>query len=829
MWLFELLLRLYPAGFRAEYGDAMRLDAREEAAASGRLGFLFWLLADFARSWPQVLGQELAQDVRYCFRTWGRRPGLAVMAVLVLGMAIGASTGVFSVVNAMLFRSLPFREPERLVQFENYFAPAYGGEKKYLDWKRAQTYLSDIGVFCSSEFNLQLRQTTLRVKGAETTANFFELLGTPLYLGRGFLPEETQPGKGDVAILSHALFEQAFGGDMRVVGQKIVLTGRPLTVIGVAMPGFDFPQNAALWMPTGLDPGRIAKSGIASTTTVGRLRAGITMEAAQSEFRIVSKRHVENVFGEAEGDFTFKMNPLREQLAGEMGRASQVLLLGVCAVMLIACVNLANLFLSRFAERRQEFDIRSWLGAGAPRLRQQIITECVLLSLAAGLVSIAFAWLVAQIVSRYLPPVLAFQSYEVLDWRVLGFALAVALASGVGFGLMPSWLRLRKLSLVLLAGQTALTAVLLLGSVDLGNAVLRLNQLNFGFNADRLYTATVSMAGSTYETAAGEREYLRRSIEAVERLGVAEAVGAIDFMPLATNTFSGASFQMQTREKPQLTVLLSASPGMIAATGGQLLAGRDFAASDTANAPRVVLVNETFAKLDGGVHQVIGRKLRSTMTMKDPERTIIGVVRDFRFASGDSAPTVITAFAQVPHNFFTVAARVRPGQEAKVPLLMEKALSGIDASVPVYDVMPMSKRVERVLARPNFYGIAMLFFGGFSLLLTMVHGYSLCASAIERRRRELGIRAALGATTEQLRWMLLREIAPAIVAGVALGALFSSYTLTVLTWMSDGLQAAPQQWRALGMTVLIVTCALAVWWKSRVLTRMDPMEQIRQP
>ncbi|MBM3759495.1 MAG: FtsX-like permease family protein [Acidobacteria bacterium] len=440
MWLFEWLLRLYPTGFRAEYGDSMRLSAREDLAESSWLAFAFRLLTDFALSWPAVVGAELRQDAIYCWRSWRKRTAVTAMAVLSLGMALGISTGVFSVLNAMLYRSLPFKEPDRLVQFEAYFAPHFKGVAGFIDWKKDHEFLSDAGVFTVNDYNLERKPSSIRVKGAETTANFFQLMGAPLFLGRSFAAGEDTPGKGGVVVLSHALYEQAFGGDARILGQTIHLNRQPLTVIGVAAPGFDFPQNATLWTPLAFDYEKIKKSGVSSTITVGRLVDGLTPEQAQAAFVTVAKRKPDPNFPKAMGEMKAKMLPLRDQLVGPVKRAIWVLFAGVCVVLLIACANLSHLLLSRFAERGDEFKIRSWLGAGSGRISQQILTECVLLALASCVVGLGFAELTARIGAHYFPPLFAFQRYEVLDFKVLLFAFGLALLCGFGFGMTPPFL-----------------------------------------------------------------------------------------------------------------------------------------------------------------------------------------------------------------------------------------------------------------------------------------------------------------------------------------------------------------------------------------------------
>lgn len=827
MWLFEILLRLYPAGFRAEYGDAMRLAAREELAESGWLWFAARTGRDFLLGWPPVVGAELMQDLRYCWRSWRKRTLVTALAVLSLGMALGISIGVFSVMNAMLYRALPFREPERLVQFEAYFAPVFAGREKRLEWEREHSFIGEFGQYSSGEFGLEREGGSVRIKGAETRASFFRMMGAPLWLGRDFSPEEEQVGKGGVVILSHALYQQAFGGDARILGQTIRLNRQPLVVIGVAAPGFDYPNNATVWMPTVFDFGRIPKEGVSSTITIGRLADGLSLTQAQAAFEAVqARKKPQSTPGGV--DFTKpRITPLKEVLVGPTGQAVWVLFGGVCAVLLIACANLSHLLFSRFSERAEEFRIRGWLGAGQSRIAQQILTECLTLAMVSGAVGLLFAEGTARIGAHYFPPLFAFQKYEVLDVKVLGFAFVATMACGLGFGLGPLWFRgegmARRANRVrhgLLCGQMCLTAVLLVSAISMGHGLLDLYRMDLGYETAGIETATVSLAGSVYESPARRQEFLERSLAAAREVGRA---GAIDFLPLAANTFMAGLYQVQSKRDPEMAVLLRMSPGFLEAVGARLLAGRDFTERDAERGEPVVIVNETFAKLNGGVREMLGRKLRLSddNRNKEPAPTVVGVVRDFRFAGpvDSTMATVMRPLAQSPSSYFTIAARSR------APL--GTVLSAVDAKVPVYDVMPFAKRLERAMARPNFFTLVLLFFGGFSTLLTMIHGYSLCANTLEQRKREMGIRTALGATTGQLRWMVLRQMLPALAAGLATGFLLSTYAAGWLSILMEGAKEAPAPLRLLAVGTLALTALLSIWWKTRGILRMRPADTLR--
>ncbi len=835
MWLFRQLLRLYPAGFRAEYGTAIEQQFREEWATQPRLFLLLQALSELLLLWPQLTWAEFTQDAKYCWRTWRKRTLVTLLAVLSLGMAIGVSTGVYSVIDSLLYRSLPFREPDRLVHFRSYFAPAFEGRASLLAWKTDHNFLSDVALFSATELNLTTQSSSLRVKTVETTANFFTLLGTPLHIGRAFLPDEELKGKTNVAVISHGLYQQAFGGDARVLGQKIILNQQPFTVVGIAAPSFDYPDNAAIWLPTAFDQDRIQKSGVNSTYTMARLKDGLSFAAATSAFEAVASRKKNYGFPAAGEAYKPRMLSLRDEITVEYRDAVWILFAGVAAVLLIACANLSHLLLSRFAERESEFRIRAWLGAGTSRIHQQILTECILLSLAAGLIGLAFAWLTIKIGTHYYPPQFAFQRYEILEGRVLLFTFAVSMICGLCFSLAPLLLRREgrsrwtpRLRLSLLAVQICLSALLTLNSLSLGRSLLDLYKVDLGYKTEQIHTATISTAATTRSDSTNL--YCEQVMEAIQRLPGVEAVGAIDFLPLSAKSFMAGIYKVQTKTEPELAIHLAITPGFLSTVGAQLVAGRDFTAADRLKSNEVAIVNESFARLDGGIDKILGRKLKMSKTFGDqgPGPTVIGVIKDFRFAgpAEGSNATVIRPFAQKPQNFFTLTVRSKRGTP-DLSGLIHSTLNSLDPKIPVYDVLTFTERLNRALARPNFFSLVLFFFGAFSLLLTLIHGYSLCAQMLEQRRREMGIRSALGATPSELRWLILRNLLPAVVTGLAAAFLLSTWAASFLVVFVSSISTPPTEWRATVVAILAATAAASIWLKTRSLLKLSPAETLR--
>lgn len=384
----------------------------------------------------------------------------------------------FSVFSATLYHGLSFREPERLVQLNAYFAPIYEG-RSAIAWKQKNSYLGEVAAYNTGEFTLNREPHSIRIQVIEGTANLFGMLGARLHIGRTFLAEEEIPGHGDVTILSHALYEQAFGGDQRLLGQKIFVNQRPLTVVGVAAVGFDYPQGASIWTPTSFDLAMIPKAGLSITTTIGRLEDDLSLEAANTALAVMVHRDLTAKIPMGIEAQKPRLIAMREQLAGPATKAVWVFFGSICVVLLIACANLSNLLLTRFAERLEEFRIRALLAAGIGRITQQILTECLLLSFSAGLLGLGDAFITTQLIARYYPPLFAFQAYEILEWRVLLFAFSLSLFCGLAFGLAPALLlregqarRANRIRHSLLAVQVCLTLVLLCSFASLGKGLL---------------------------------------------------------------------------------------------------------------------------------------------------------------------------------------------------------------------------------------------------------------------------------------------------------------------------------------------------------------------
>jgi predicted permease len=842
---YRWLLKLYPGEFRESYAGPMEREFRDELAESTGVwtALAFWirLLVDLSVSIPVQVSREVVQDFRYTLRLWVRRPWHAGFTITALAIGIGASTGVFSVLNALLLRSLPFHEPNRLAQLHQ-FIPPHDSVKEFHDWRQHSSYLVDAALFEENDANLGGARTASRAHIAQTSWNFFSVLGTQPTLGRGFAENDDvdgtgwgAPGRNAVAVISYGLWQQLLGGDEKALGTIVRVDGNPLTIIGVAPPGFDYPGKAVLWKPAAFSPGNNGWGMIA------RLKPGITWPQARAAFAVEAERLSPNP---ASDSFSPRpaMTSLQDGLAGPMKNASVMFMCAVLLVMLIACTNVAHLLMARTADRAGELSIRSALGASRARLVRQLLTECLLLSFVATLVGLLMAFWIASLAAKIQPPPLGSQSYSILDANVLTFALVVSLIAPLLFGILPL-LYVRRIQAFpthssngtrgsrlvresLACTQVLLTMILLAGSVSLGRAFFRLMSIDRGYEVKGVVTVCVSLDGTTHQLEHRQLSYFDQVLDRVRSLPGVHAASATEFLPLHASAFVGGPFGLDGRPAKHNSTMVPVLSGYFRTMGGRLLYGREFTDAEIRSGAKVAVVNERFSEGFGAPADAVGHQL--TIDGESPSR-IIGVVRGMEYETdptlADSNQVFVPSVA--PGSFFsTFVARV-DGRAEDHLVEVRDAIQSVDPQVPVFSVKTMEQRLDEVFAAPRFYRTAAWIFAGFALLLAVIGIYGIVSYAVVQRTQEIGVRMALGRTPVQLRGMLLRQGLLMVLAGAVPGILAARLTGRFLESLISGARSIDMVTSAGLVLFLAVVASTSIWSATRRISRLDIVAILR--
>jgi len=850
--LYRMLLRLYPARFREEYAAPMESQFRDEyrdaESWAARARFSLRALADLALTLPAEAARELRQDLHYALRAYRQRSLAAVLALAALALAFGATTGIFSVLNAVLIRSLPFRDPERLAEL--WLSPVNVGEGRapFRAKVAVSPYLEDASGYTTNQMNLTLAHDSARVQVTETAANFLRLLGAEPEYGRGFAPDEDLPGRNSVAVIGYGVWQQFFGGDPRVLGSTIRVNGTPLTIIGVAPRTFDYPEKTAIWTPTIFDFERIPKAGAFGSTTIGRLKPGVSMAQATAMFQAEVERESAGRPRPKIPGWTNQpeLFSLRDRLAGPVRSASLVLMGVVFFVMLIACANVAHLLLSRVSDRRQELAVRAALGASRARLVQQLITEAIVLTGAAAIAGIAVAHWTARLAAIAQPAQLSARQYDVLDWRVIAFAIGLALLTGVVFGVLPVSLirrmqpgqdaiRVRpgasasgRMRGILIAMQAALSVALAAGSFSMGRSFLKLLGTDLGYRTTNVVTLNVSLAGTRYGDQNRARQYYDDALQRLRAIPGVESAAAASYLPLVPiKMFIGGQFKLDTGGPGVLAASVQASSGYFRTMQTELVQGREFNDTDRSGSERVVIVSEDLAR-GLGVGTVLGRKLNLAWRGEPKWATIVGVVRSQRLSgpANGGLPQLFRPIEQSPPDFVTFVAKVRGNPEAYLAVCRD-AVQQTDRQVPVYDVKTLDQRLADTLARPRFYTTAILFLTGFALLLAVIGAYGAAAYSVAQRTHEMGIRIAVGASPHRLRSMLLRQSMAPVAIGILAGAIGAVWLGRLLQHLIATAEPIGGWISAVAALTLAAATAVAVWTAIERIVRLDPTTALR--
>ena len=808
---------------------------------------------------------DLRQDVRYALRAMRREPALSLGIIATLTLSIGATTALFSVVNSVLLRPLPYPDPDRLLiagtvgrggQIWSIFGP------DYLAWQARCTSCAEVAaVSGTAAANVSTGKEADRVVVSQVTANLFAAAGIQPVLGRTFLPEESgRPTLGGAAssapttavILGHDYWQRRLGGDPAAVGQTIDIDGDRCAIVGIMPEGFAFPTGAEAWVPAVINPRR----DNAFLRIVVRVKPDATRELALAELQAEAAR-IDAETGE-QNPTRVAATPVHEVLVGGY-RSSLLLFLGAVGfVLLIGCANVANLLLARAAARPREFGIRVSLGAGRSRLARQLLTESLLLAaIGSALGVVAAGWLVQGFVALAPADLPRLQDIGI-DGAALAFTAGLSLATGLTFGVVPM-LKLSKtdaaavlqesssrvtgsaagnrLRKALVALEVALALILLIGGGLLIKSFNRLQQTERGFDPSGALSASVTVPRGSYPTVAQAALYYDRALSAIAALPGVDAAGVVSAPPL---TRIGARVSGSIRVEGELDdrdgVLarkIATSGGYFRAAGIPLLKGRTFEARDAAGAPAVVIVSASLARMLWPDRDPLGQRLNIGFR-GEGYREVIGVVGDVKHdaLAGESIPALYCAYSQLVDDRrwlisdMTFVVRTSGTPEAVAPPV-RAALAGIDTRLPLYSVAVMSRVVSRHIAEPRFYAFLLAAFSLLAAVLAAAGVYGVVAYSVGQRTHEIGVRMALGATLGAIRRDVLREGMTPVVAGAAAG-LAGAYLLTGLLTrlLYDVSETDPATFAAVPLAlaaVALVACAIP----ARRAARIDPIAALR--
>ena len=802
--------------------------------------------------------EELRQDARYAARVLGRGRGFVVVSVLTLALGVGANTAIFSVVRGVLFRSLPYPDPDRLVSVQSVIRGSAGAVSApdFMDWRAQSRSFSGLAAYFLSTANLTAGGDPERLTQARVSSNFFDILGVQPVLGRGFRPGEDEVGAARVAVLSDGLWRRRFGADPSMIGRTILLDDFPTTIVGVAPPQLRMPAGVDLWLTTRFDAHDLAAKsrGARWISVLGRLAPRIALASAVTEMSAIAKR-LEQIDPRHNVAVTTRVTPLQEDMVGGVRRPLLILLGAVGLVMLIACVNVASLSLGRTAARESELAVRAALGAGRGRLARQILTESVILALGGGIIGVVLAVAATRALVALAPGDLPLMNAVHVDGLVLVFAFALTVLSGLLFGVVPAIHgsrrgindRLRttnrsislggasgRLRQALVVVEVALAIALLAGAGLLVRSFMQLTSVDPGFRADRVATFSLSLSPVRYPDGARQEQFGRELLSRLARVNGVRAAGISFSLPLTNSAFGftfaiGGRAEVSGPDEPRAQARV-ATPDYFRAMGIPLLRGRGFTEQDTRSTPPVMLISDAAARRYWPNEDPIGQTVMTGWGRENRRfgGTIVGIVGDVRQFSlaMKPVPEIYLPFAQWPLDELSVVMETS-GPPAGVLPVAGDVVRQIDPTLPVYDAYPMTDLVRASLAERRFYASLLGAFAVLALALAAIGIYGVIAYSVQQRRRELGIRIALGASAALVVRLVVRQGMTLALIGSAFGLAGAGVLTRVLRGQLFNVTPTDPVTFVAVPAALVVVALIACVVPARRAVSVDPATAIR--
>ncbi len=814
--------------------------------------------------------ESLLQDLRFGVRTLLKNPSVTAVAIIALALGTGANSAIFSVVNAVLLRPLPYQNPESIVLVWGKNATTSRDAisvRDFLDYRSQNSAFAEMTSFAYDDFNLSTADEPEHIQGAMVSANYFGVLGTNFPQGTAFRPEDDQPGAGRVAIISNGLWKRRFGSDPNLVGQPILLNGASFLVTGIAPANFQSPSpedNPQVWVPLSLDGGdrlRVPASVSPATLTnrrsrfligIARLKPGVTPKQAQTDLDATATQ-LEQQYKDTNAGIGVSVVSLREHIIGKIEPALVVLLAAVGFVLLIACANVANLLLARAAARQKEIAIRTALGAGRLRLIRQLLTESVLLSVLGGAFGLGLAYVEIRLLLGLNPTNIPRLSDIGIDGRVLGFTFLIAILTGIIFGLAPALqasktdlnetlkegargstggISGRRVRSLLVVCEVALTVLLLIGAALMLKSFSSLQRVNPGFNPANTLTMMINLPAAKYSDDHQVQAFFEQVLNRVSVLPGVQAAGAVTSVPLTNTSIIRLRFIVDAHppasasEVPRAN-FRSISHNYFRAMGIALVKGRYFTEQDRDKSPPVVIINETMANRYWPGEDPIGKRM-TIPSLAGVSREIVGVVADVKHSSLDteSGAEMYVPYLQKPFNFMALVIRA-----SSDPLSLTGAVRGeilaVDKSQPVYDVKTMQQVVSDSVSQSRLYALLLGIFAGLALTLAMVGIYGVMNYSVVQLRHQIGIRMALGAQRGDILKMVVGQGMILALMGIAVGLVAAFILTRVLESLLFGVGARDPATFLIIPLVLAAIAFVSSYIPARRATRIDPMIALR--
>jgi putative ABC transport system permease protein len=834
---YRLLLRLYPASFRAEYGDELCAAFAEIARRTSRARAIGNAIADVTWNAIGAHVDILTQDLRYAVRTLRHSPGFAFTAILIVALGIGANTAAFSLADFVLLRPLPFPDSGQLVKIWG----ASGGYQdevsppNYLDWRRMATRnFSGMAAHAFGEANLVGVGTPRRLQLALVTPELMPLIGVGPRLGSFISPANAK--STSIAVLSHDLWRTQFGGDAGVIGRVIRLDGAAYTVVGVMPPSYRFPSRGTeAWIPLTSQPQDWADRTNTFLHVIGRLRPGATLEGGRAELSAVAAR-LEQLYPEENKGLGVTVLPLRD-LMGQRSKMLVMALFGASlCILLLACANLASLLLARAANRAREIAIRTALGCGRERLVRQLVTETILLAVIGGSAGVFVAWAGLPLLAQLVPMALPVEEVPRISLRVIGFAAALMALTALGFGIVPALRKQtttgrQRLRGALVVLEVVGSIVLLISSGLLMRAIWRIQSIEPGFRSDEIMTMKTALPMPKYGTVAARQRFYDRVLTDIRAIPGVKSAAYTTGLPMV-RTGGLRSVEMPGADpRDNLASLRYVTPDYFATLGIPLLRGRDVAATDTQQSSYVAVVSQSLVRRHWPNQEAIGR----TFKFAQKERTVVGVVGDVRVRGFEqtSEPQVYIPAPQIEDNGtlgyvpvdLVIRSTLPPAQWLPE---VRRIVAAADPEQPISDVRPLSAVVENTTAPRRVQLRVLAILSAIALLIAGVGIHGLLSFAVAQRTKELGIRHALGAQSGEIVAMVLREGLTLALIGTAIGVAVAIAVGQTMRALLFGITPTDTRTIAAAVALCFITAIIGCLRPAIRAARVDPIVALRE-